>query len=259
MPWATNGDVELWYERAGQGPPLLFVGGTGGDLRRRPNASEGPLARRFDVVAFDLRGQGRSARPDRAYTMADYVDDTVAVMDAVGWARSHVVGVSFGGMIGQELAIRHPERVDRLVLACTSSGGAGGSSFPVHELADLPEEERARAFLAVADTRLDRASQDARPEAAAPFLEVFTAVGRGLNARQLGARRQHDTYDRLDRIGAPTLVAAGRYDGIAPVANGEALASRIPGARLEVFEGGHHFLVQDPTAYDTVIAFLEAR
>lgn len=256
MPWATSGDVELWYERAGAGPPLLFSGGTGGDLRRRPNALEGPLVARFDVVAHDHRGQGRSSRPDRPYTMADYVDDTVAVLDAVGWERCHVMGVSFGGMVAQELAIRHPDRVDRLVLACTSSGGGGGSSYPVHELAAVPEHERARAFLAVADTRFAGSGQDPDPEEAARLLALFTAIGKGLNHRQLGARRQHDTYDRLDRVTAPTLVAAGRYDGIAPVRNGEALAERIPGARLVVFEGGHPFLVQDPTAYGEVVRFL---
>lgn len=256
MPWATSGDVELWYERAGEGAPVLFIGGTGGDLRRHPNALEGPLARRFDVVAFDLRGQGRSGRPDRPYTMADYVDDTLAVLDTVGWARCSVVGASFGGMIGQELAVREPDRVDRLVLACTSSGGAGGSSYPVHEFAELAEDERARAFLAAADTRFDRSWQDAHPDEAAALLDHFAAVGAGLSRRQLGARREHDVYDRLDRVAAPTLVAAGRYDGIAPVANARAIAERIPGARLEVFEGGHLFLAQDPAAYEVIVAFL---
>ena len=109
----------------------------------------------------------------------------------------------------------------------------------------------------MADTRFDPSSDDQDLAGTAQLLEVFTAVGRGLSHRQLGARRQHDTYDRLDRITAPTLVAAGRYDGIAPVRNAEALAERIPDARLEVFEGGHLFLVQDPAAYPAVVAFLK--
>jgi 3-oxoadipate enol-lactonase len=256
VPWATNGEVRLWWERAGEGSPVLFAGGTGGDLRRRPNVLDGPLAGRFDVLTYDQRGQGRSTGPDRPYTMADYVDDAVTVLDAVGWARCSVVGASFGGMVAQELAIRHPDRVDRLVLVCTSSGGAGRASYPVHELADLPEDERPAAFLAAADTRFDRSWQEAHPDEAADLLAHFAAVGGALSRRQLEARRQHDAYDRLGRIAAPTLVAAGRYDGIAPVANGRAIADRIPDARLEVFEGGHLFLAQDPAAYEAIVAFL---
>jgi 3-oxoadipate enol-lactonase len=255
VAWARSGDVDLWYERGGEGPPLLYMSGTGGDLRRRPNVFDGPLPERFEVVAHDHRGQGRSGGPERPYTMEDYAEDAVAVLDAVGWPRAHVVGASFGGMVGQELAIRHPERVDRLVLCCTSSGGAGGASFPLHEVEGLPDDERLRMMLGVGDTRLGRAWQEAHPEETARLVELAGARGR-YNPRQLDARRRHDTWDRLDRIAAPTLVAAGRYDGIAPVANAEALAGRIPGARLRVFEGGHLFLMEDPAALPAITEFL---
>ena len=256
MPHATSGDVELWYERAGEGPPLLFVSGTGSDLRLKPNVFDGPLPKRFDVVAYDHRGQGRSSGPERPYAMADYAQDAVAVLDAAGFARAHVVGVSFGGMVAQELAIRHPDRVDRLVLVCTSSGGAGGASYPLHELEGLPLDQRRRTQLGLSDSRVDLAWQAENPERTDELLELMAAFSGEVNPRQLEARRQHDTFDRLDQITAPTLVAAGRFDGIAPLANSEALAAAIPHAELQVFKGGHPFLVQDPAAFDAIATFL---
>jgi 3-oxoadipate enol-lactonase len=256
MPFATNGDVRLWFERQGEGPPLLFISGTGGDLRQRPNVFDGPLPKTFDTLAYDQRGHGRTESPDRRYDMADYAADAIAVLDAVGWDRAALLGVSFGGMVAQEVAIRHPDRVSRLVLACTSSGGPGGSSYPLHQLVGLPEDARLRRQLAISDTRVDEAWQDANPEEAARLLELVAARAGEANDRQLEARSRHDAHDRLPRIAAPTLVCAGRYDGIAPVANSEVLAERIPDARLDVFEGGHLFLLQDRRAFAAIQDFL---
>ena len=138
MPTAQVGGIDLHYELARQGPRLLFIGGTGGDLRHRPNVFDGPLASSFEVLAYDQRGLGRSGKPTPPYSMAEYGEDAARLLDAVGWETARVVGVSFGGMVAQEVALRHPERVERLVLACTSSGGAGGASAPLLEYADLP-------------------------------------------------------------------------------------------------------------------------
>jgi 3-oxoadipate enol-lactonase len=257
--------IHLHHERAGRGPRVLFVSGTGGDLRVRPNVLDGPLPRHFEVLAYDQRGQGRSDKPDEPCTMADYADDAAALLDLVGWERAHVVGVSFGGMVAQELALRHPGLVDRLVLACTSSGGAGGASYPLHELEDLPGPERFATSLGLSDVRRGPAWQAAHPDEVAGLAaqaEASAAVGADDPAlavgrrRQLAARRGHDTFDRLDQLTCPTLVCAGRHDGIAPLANSEALAARIPGSRLEVFEGGHLFLLQDRTAWPAIIDFL---
>jgi 3-oxoadipate enol-lactonase len=258
--------VRLHHELAGEGPPVLFISGTGGDLRARPNVFDGPLPASFSVLAFDQRGQGRSDKPDVACTMADYADDAACLLDEVGWGRAHVVGVSFGGMVAQELALRHPGAVDRLVLACTSSGGAGGASYPLHELEDLPEEERFAVGLALSDRRRDAAWQAAHPDEVARLAEqAAAAAAPGADdpdlaagrRRQLAARRGHDTWARLEQVAAPTLVCAGRHDGIAPLANSEALAARIPGATLRVFDGGHLFLVQDRTAWPAIIEFLQ--
>ena len=246
MPHAPTGAVELYYERAGSGSPLLFISGTGGDLRNKPNVFDGPFVRTFDVLGYDQRGLGRSSKPDVDYTMADYADDAAALLDAVGWASAKVVGVSFGGMVAQELALRHPAKVERLVLACTSPGGEGGASYPFHEIQHLKGEERAKFLIPISDTRRDAAWAAANPETHAQLVALgsvdpFTdEPGHTMGARrQLEARAGHDTWDRLGRIACPVLIAAGSYEGVALPTTQERMASRIPGAELRFFEGGH--------------------
>jgi 3-oxoadipate enol-lactonase len=264
MPHAKVRDVELYYEMAGRGPRLLYISGTGGDLRLRPGVFEGPLPGRFEVLAYDQRGMGRSSKPDVRYTMADYADDAAALMDAIGWDEALVIGVSFGGMVGQELALRHPSKVKRLVLACTSPGGAGGSSFAFHEIQHLAGEARAKHLIPIADVRCDEAWAKARPDEYAQLLAFGSAdpfadePGRAVCAkRQLEARAGHDTWDQLGLIGCQTLIAGGRYDGIALPQTQHNMAHRIAGAELMFFEGGHMFTVQDPQAMPAIMDFLE--
>jgi 3-oxoadipate enol-lactonase len=263
MPIAQLGAIDLYYERAGEGPPLLFISGTGGDLRNKPNVFDGPLSRSFDVLAFDQRGLGRSAKPEIDYTMADYADDAAALISHAGWDRAMVVGVSFGGMVAQELVLRHPDRVSRLILACTSPGGAGGASYPFHQIEHLKGETRARFLIPISDTRHDEAWAAANPETYAQMLAMAAAdpyadePGRAAGARrQLEARAGHDTWDRLGQIACPVMIAAGRHDAIALPKTQEGMAARIPGARLSFFEGGHLFMVQDRAALPAMIGFL---
>jgi len=263
MPMVQAGAVELYYERAGAGPPLLFISGTGGDLRNKPNVFDGPFARSFDLLGYDQRGLGRSAKPDIDYAMADYADDAAALLDAVGWSAAKVVGVSFGGMVAQELAIRHPGKVERLVLACTSPGGKGGASYPFHEIQHLKGEARARFLIPVSDTRRDAAWAAANPAAYAQLVALGSAdpfadePDHAMGARrQLEARAGHDTWERLGQIACPTLIAAGRHDGVALPATQERMAGRIPGAELRFFEGGHLFMLQDRAALPAMTEFL---
>ena len=263
MPTAKLPGIDLYFQRAGDGPPLLFISGTGGDLRNKPNVFDGPLAKRFDLLAYDQRGLGQSGKPDVAYAMADYADDAAALMADQGWDQAAVLGVSFGGMVAQELAIRHPGRVKRLVLACTSPGGAGGASFPFHEIEHLKGEARGRHMIPISDTRRDDAWAAAHPDQYALFVAMGAAdpyadePGHAMGAhRQLVARAKHDTWERLPEIACPTMIAAGRYDGIALPAAQEMMAGRIPGAKLQWFEGGHLFIIQDRAAAPAMADFL---
>ena len=265
MPLAQLALTELYYERAGQGAPLLFISGTAGDLRVKPNVFDGPFPKLFDLMAYDQRGLGRSAKPDIAYSMADYADDAAALLEHVGWRAAKVIGVSFGGMVAQELVLRHPAMVDRLVLACTSPGGAGGASYPFHEIQHLKGEERARHLISISDTRLDAAWATAHPDDYARLAAMVAAdpyagePGREMGARrQLEARAGHDTWDRLEQIRCRVFIAAGRYDGIALPETQHKLASRIPGASLRFFEGGHLFMLQDRAALPAIAEFLNS-
>lgn len=266
MPFAKLDGLDFYYERAGSGAPLLFISGTGGDLRVKPNVMDGPFVKAFDTIAYDQRGLGRSAKPDAVYTMADYADDAARLMDFAGWQTANVVGVSFGGMVAQEFVLRHPARVKRLVLCCTSPGGEGGASFPFHDIDHTPREQRARHMIPISDTRRDAAWAKAHPEEHAQFVAMGAAdpyadePGHAMGARrQLEARAKHDTYDRLPQIACPVMIAAGRYDGIAPPDRQEKMAARIKGADLRVFEGGHLFMLQDRTALPAIMAFLNGQ
>ncbi len=265
MPTAEVGDISLYYEEGGNGERLLFISGTGSDLRRKPSPFDWPLISQFSLLAYDQRGLGQTSIPDGPYSMEQYAHDAAGLLDAVGWDSCVVLGVSFGGMVAQEFAIRHGERVKRLVLACTSPGGAGGSSYPLHLLPELPEDERLARQISIMDTRWDAEWQQAHSAevgvirtmlAENPMTKDPHSDAAGGARRQLEARSRHDAWDRLSSITCPSLVCGGLYDGIAAPENSEHLAERIPNAELAMFEGGHMFLVQDPTAFGRIVAFL---
>jgi 3-oxoadipate enol-lactonase len=265
MAFAKLDGLDFYFERAGSGAPLLFISGTGGDLRVKPNVMDGPFPKAFDTIAYDQRGLGQSAKPDAIYTMADYADDAARLMDFAGWPTANVVGVSFGGMVAQEFVLRHPARVKRLVLCCTSPGGEGGASFPFHEIDHMTRDARARHMIPISDTRRDATWAKANPDQYAQFVAMATAdpytdePGHAMGARrQLEARARHDTYDRLHEIACPVMIAAGRFDGIAPPDRQEKMAARIKGAELRFFDGGHLFMLQDRSALPAIIAFLNA-
>jgi 3-oxoadipate enol-lactonase len=267
VPFIEANGRTLYHERRGTGPRLLYLNGSGATLETSAPIIDA-LVGDFDVLAYDQRGIGRSLeavvddQPD--YAMPDLAADAIGLLDAVGWATARVIGVSFGGMVAQELAVTIPARVERLALFCTSSGGAGGSSYPLHELADLNPEERAARSVGLIDERyspawladhhVDRALVDMF---AARQQEPRSPARRRGELAQLDARRHHDVWDRLGAITCPTFVACGRFDAIAPVTNAEHIASRLADVELHVYDGGHVFWVQDGTALPDVIAFLK--
>lgn len=269
MPIIAVNGIEIYYEVHGSGPPLLAISGTGGDLRRMPPARM-PVTQHFETLAYDQRGLGQTSKPEGPYTMADYADDAAALVRALGWDRCHVMGTSFGGMVALNLAVRHPELIDRLVLNCTSAGGIS-ASYPLHTLGSAvpsrPDDADADAVFAtrmtLSDTRWDPNAEQPIPGLGSYYATMANAartpvapeMAAGL-AQQLQARAGHDVVAQLADISAETLICAGRYDGIAPVENSELLHDQISDSRLEIFDGGHLFLMQDPQAWSTIIGFL---
>ena len=265
MPHIRVRDIDMYYEIHGTGPRLVFIGGSGGDLRDKPGVFDGPLVDHFEVLSFDQRGLGRSDVPDGPYSMEDYAEDVAALMDALDFTSCPVMGVSFGGMVALELVCRYPEKVSKLVLACTSAGGEAGASYPLHTLEDLEPQERAALLLGISDTRFGAEWREANPEVAEKLIELSMSRGQPRSediARgqhwQLEARSHHDTAARIKHVTIPTYICAGKYDGLAPPKNQLSLLAAFPNATLDYFEGGHLFLMQDRSALEAIIENLSA-
>jgi 3-oxoadipate enol-lactonase len=269
LPFIETDKLSIYYETKGdvkdKGVPILYIGGTGGDLRAKPNILDSPLPNSMCTVAYDQRGLGQTDKPEGPYTMAEYADDAAQLLDALEFDRVHVIGVSFGGMVALNFALRHTDRIERLVLCCTSAGG-DSASYPFHELPeDISAEDRAREMMGVSDLRCDDDWQSNNPDKVAAMMahtrehaiadHQSPEFKRGAKL-QLLARAGHDVTDRLSEISVPTLLCAGKYDGIAPLANQDFLLSHLPDAALQWFEGGHMFMIQDKKAWPAIIKFL---
>jgi 3-oxoadipate enol-lactonase len=262
MTAATSADgTRIAWDARGKGPPLLLIHGLGYARWGWGPVLE-PLAERFRVIAFDNRGIGGSDAPPGPYTARMLAEDGVAVLDAAGADRAHIVGTSLGGMAAQELALGWPDRVDRLVLACTTPGGP--QSYPMPERTvrlitqplDLPRDERFRVFVRNAlsepyDDGIVEEITALRLEEAQP-LEAWQS--------QVAAGVAFDALDRVDRITAPALVVTGTADEVVDGRNSDLLAERIQGARVERFDGcGHLFFWQEPERFVRLVTEFMSR
>ena len=244
----VNG-IEIYYEEHGAGEPLLLIMGLGANTtgwdHQIPDFSQ-----HYRVIAFDNRGAGRSDKPREPYTIPQMADDAASLLDALGVQWSHVYGMSMGGMIAQELTLRHPQRVRTLVLGGTMAGGpraviAGPQLIQQWvSTAGLPLEKAVEAGLVflysdefIAENREFLVQRNlASSHLMAPLDSL---------QRQFMAVVRFNTYERLSDIRAPTLVITGTQDRIVPADNSRILAERIPGARLVELEGaGHGFPVE---------------
>jgi 3-oxoadipate enol-lactonase len=234
MPVLTRPDgVRLYHELHGpeDAPPLILLEGMGGDIpgwRRNIPA----LARELRVVAYDFRGNGNSDEPPGPATMETFVDDTVALLDALGIERAHVYGQSFGGMVAQEMALTRPQRVRTLILGCTHAGPrqtvrAKGSKVP------KGEAWRSMYSPGFPDRHPEHVAEDLRMGAAQP---KHPEGGR----RQWEAMQGFDSFERLPGMDVPTLVLHGTEDLAVSPENARLLADRIPGAELVLLEGAGH-------------------
>lgn len=250
MPLADTGTVKLSYERAGSGPPLLLVMGMSGTFAHWGEPFLARLREGFDVIVYDHRGVGESDRLEGELTIAGLAADAVGLLDALGVESAHVLGISMGGMVAQELALAHPARVRTLALGCTYCGGPGsslaGPDVMARLAAAMSSGDRALALRTAWEVNVSPAL--AADDTA---FEAFRAIGRAVAVPVIMAQVQaclaHDTSSRLAQLRMPTLIVHGTADQMIPVQNATVIHNHMPAARLEILEGaGHLFFWELP-------------
>lgn len=263
MPSARINGVNLAYALHGTGDPLVLIHGAQSDRSIFANLLP-DFVDQFQVLVFDQRGSGQSDKPDIEYTIGMIADDTAALMDHLDFSPAHVYGVSMGGMIAQELAIRHGAAVRSLVLGCTTPGGPQAVSLEgeaiqnSHSTAALSAEERGRALAATAFTK---GYVEQHPELIPALIEArkkqpLDPVG---FARRMRAAYAHNTFDCLSQITCPTLVITGKDDALIAWENSQLLAEHIADSELVVLEpAGHVFWVEQPAqSREAILTFLQ--
>jgi pimeloyl-ACP methyl ester carboxylesterase len=254
MPLAPIGDIDVYYEVAGAGDPLVLVMGLGGDLQAW--ALQVPaLAQHFRVITFDNRGAGRSGAPDRRYTIPAMAADLARLLDCLQLERVRLLGWSMGGYIAQEFARLAPERVGRLILLATAPfiDGFGRqicrTLIDVHR-SNLSPEQLAR-FTATWLYSAEFFEDPARLERSIRIVMAnrWPQQDHGF-IRQAEAILAWRPGDAAKQLTQPALVVAGRDDILVPPRNSERLAALIPGARLEVLPGAHAGCLEHPELYN---------
>ncbi len=246
MPKVRVGDIQSFYREDGHGDHLVWIQGLG--LDHRGWALQIPFfAQHFCCLTFDNRDAGQSDRSPGAYTIRTMADDTIRLMDALAIKQAHIVGLSMGGAIAQEMAINYPARVRRLVLVATyTSGDPRGTdllnSFVLMR-ARLSREEYLRAIGPWVYSYQDYLIPGLVEAAVKKGVQDPYFLPAKVYARQVEAATTHFTEDRLKQIQAPTLIVAGDDDQLTPMRFAKTLHEQIPGARLTVFQGTGHGLI----------------
>jgi pimeloyl-ACP methyl ester carboxylesterase len=264
MPTVRVNEIELYYESHGRGEPLVLVPGFGTGLWiwYRQVAD---FASKFRTIVFDPRGVARSIAPDGPLDMRRLADDVAALLDALQVERAHVLGASFGGFVAQEFALAYPERTRALILCCTSYGGprhcppAPETLQAIASTKGLNTEERVRENLLLAFSPEFVARHPSEIERVIR-LRAENHVPESAYLRQLQAAMAFDAEGRVAEIASPTLVITGDADVIVPRQNSSNLAAAIPGARLQVIEGGSHtFFIERPAEFNrAVVKFISS-
>jgi len=256
----ANGQ-ELFYEIHGAGPPLVLVMGIGYDSSLWTLQQVPALSTRFTLILLDNRDSGRSSRADHPYSIADMADDVAGLLDALDLGRTHLLGLSMGSMIGIEFALRHGQRLDRLVLAGPAAAPARSVIDPISVWswvkANDPDGEMfaAQQFTWLFSTAFLR-NQEAVQNTAALLSSNPNPVGTEAYARQARAYLQFDATDRLDAVNAPTMVVVGEQDLLTPPWIAREVADEIRGARFEVVTGAgssHVLMLERPDDFNTLV------
>jgi pimeloyl-ACP methyl ester carboxylesterase len=257
----ANGQ-QLYYEIHGDGPPLVLLMGIGYDSSLWTLAQVPILSRQFQVVLMDNRDSGRSSRADHPYHIADMADDVAGLLDALGVERSHLLGLSMGGLIAQEFALRHPDRLDRLVLTGTGAAPARSAVDPIEiwnwlktndPTGEVFGGQQFASLFSIAFLRNSNAVRDtAQMLASNPY-----PIGPEAYARQAKAYLQFDSLDRLGAISAPTLVIVGEQDLLTPPWIAREVADAIPGSQFEVIRGdgtSHVVPIERPDDFNRLVS-----
>lgn len=251
MPSIDAGGTELYYERAGSGEPLLLIQGMSATRLGWGRPFLSLLEPHFECIVFDNRGMGNSGPAELPFGTADLAADTAALIEALDLGPVHVVGISMGGMIGQELALARPELIRTLTLGATYCGGPEGTLMAPDDVKLLGEAmasgDRDRVLRAMWEINLSPTyrEDDSRY---APFREMAIALPapRQVILQQMRACGEHDTSARLAQISLPVQVVHGTADRLLGVANGLQIAALL-GVEPQLLDGiGHMFWWEAP-------------
>jgi pimeloyl-ACP methyl ester carboxylesterase len=249
MPTIQTTRLKMYYETQGNGEPLLLIRGLGSTCDGFRAQVDG-LSPHFRVISFDNRCVGKTDQPQEPFTIADMADDTAALLDALDVESAHVFGVSLGGMVAQEFALRHPNRVDKLVLACTHAGPRTATRAPewaINIFNESVNKPRAEAIRSSVPILFSKKTVAENPQLVEDTLAVMENNNQPKSSYllQLGAVMKHDTLERLHRITHQTLVMTGVEDALVDPGNSQLIAKHIPGAKLVEFpETGHLFFTE---------------
>ena len=265
MPFINTKNLRIYYQSEGQGDNLLYISGTGGDLRKSPTPFDNNLKKNFHLTAYDQRGLGQTEATQGPYSMQDYAEDACHLLNQLDLKRSYVIGVSFGGMVAQHLAINYPDMVTKLVLICTSPGGGKYHSYPLHVLEEIKDDiEYTKKFISISDTRITDTYIQKNSNQYEILVDQIKNYLRSPDSKlnngrllQLDARKDHDVVDELGKIKCPTFIAGGLFDGIVPKHNINILDKLISNSSRKFYKGGHGFFLEDPQAWRDIIEFLK--
>ena len=240
MPIASLNGIHISYHVEGEGEPLVMIMGfTASRIGWMPQRRF--FKKSYQIITFDNRGAGKSDKPPGPYSTSMMADDTVKLMDVLGIEKAHIMGLSMGGMIAQELAINYPQRVMKLVLAATYArqDETSGDTLEQAEFLHLAPEKKASALIGLAFNKpFYRFTISLFARVLARFIGASGRVG---TAGQSEACLKHDTLERLSSITAPTLVIVGTGDRIIKPVSSEVIAGKIHNAKLVKVEGASHY------------------
>jgi pimeloyl-ACP methyl ester carboxylesterase len=245
MPHLVSNGINLHYEEHGSGEPLLLIMGfTVSSIGWHWNVPS--FAKDFRTIVFDNRGVGQSEKPDVPYSMSMFADDTAGLLDGLGIDQAHVFGISMGGMIAQEFALRYPQRVKTLILGCTNCGGAQAipSKDPevLNMLGDIESLDVQQAAIVMTKVAVTPWFMQRHMDMLLQLNQMsmkHPTPKHGM-VRQMQAIQGHDAYERLSQVSMPTLVVTGKEDGLVPPENSVTLAQRIPHADLVMLSNASH-------------------